>query len=133
MTMCASITPDSGLTLTALLDREGIAHVDFVSMDIELAEPKALAGFDIERFILDFLHRAMPAYLDTGLNWAIERLGKRPSAKGMVVTGEDLARHDRLFRAYGFVYPLLWAATRLDALVPASGYMLVASAGRRSD
>jgi FkbM family methyltransferase len=38
------------VTLTSLLDRLGIERVDFVSMDIELFEPKALAGFDIDRF-----------------------------------------------------------------------------------
>jgi FkbM family methyltransferase len=38
------------ITLNDLLDRNGITKVDFMSMDIELAEPKALAGFDIERF-----------------------------------------------------------------------------------
>jgi FkbM family methyltransferase len=40
----------STITLNDLLDRAGISKVDFLSMDIELAEPKALAGFDIERF-----------------------------------------------------------------------------------
>jgi FkbM family methyltransferase len=38
------------ITLNDLLAREGIAHVDFLSMDIELGEPRALAGFDIERY-----------------------------------------------------------------------------------
>jgi FkbM family methyltransferase len=38
------------ITLTDLLDRLKVPHVDFMSMDIELAEPKALAGFDIDRF-----------------------------------------------------------------------------------
>lgn len=38
------------ITLNDLLARERIGHVDFVSMDIELAEPRALAGFDVERF-----------------------------------------------------------------------------------
>jgi FkbM family methyltransferase len=37
-------------TLTAALDQAGIQKVDFLSMDIELAEPAALAGFDIARF-----------------------------------------------------------------------------------
>lgn len=37
-------------TLNAVLDEAGITRVDFVSMDIELAEPQALAGFDILRF-----------------------------------------------------------------------------------
>jgi len=38
------------ITLNDLLTREGIARVDFMSMDIELGEPRALAGFDIERY-----------------------------------------------------------------------------------
>ena len=38
------------ITLTDLLDAEGVKKVDFVSIDIELWEPKALAGFDVERF-----------------------------------------------------------------------------------
>jgi SAM-dependent methyltransferase len=69
--------------------------------------------------------------LDTALNWGVERLGKASSAKGMVVTGDDLARHRKAFRAYSRVYPLVWAVSRLDALVPASGYMLIASLTRR--
>jgi FkbM family methyltransferase len=43
------------ITLNDLLDRNGIRKVDFVNMDVELAEPKALAGFDISRFRPDFL------------------------------------------------------------------------------
>ena len=38
------------MTLSDLLDREGITTFDFLSMDIELHEPQALKGFDIERF-----------------------------------------------------------------------------------
>lgn len=38
------------ITLTDLLRTEGIASVDFLTMDIELAEPRALAGFDLQRF-----------------------------------------------------------------------------------
>ncbi len=37
-------------TLDALLEAEGILRIDFLSMDIEGGAPKALAGFDIERF-----------------------------------------------------------------------------------
>jgi hypothetical protein len=36
--------------LNDLLEREHVTTIDFMSMDIELAEPKALAGFDIERY-----------------------------------------------------------------------------------
>ena len=38
------------ITLNDLLTHEQITTFDFLTMDIELAEPKALKGFDIERF-----------------------------------------------------------------------------------
>ena len=38
------------ITLNDLLPRHGIERFDFLSMDIELSEPKALAGFDLRRF-----------------------------------------------------------------------------------
>ena len=44
--------------------------------------------------------------VDTALNWGIDRLGKKASAKGMVVTGDDLARNRKAFRAYSAIYPL---------------------------
>jgi hypothetical protein len=37
------------ITLDDLLDRENIGRFDFMSMDVELAEPRALAGFSITR------------------------------------------------------------------------------------
>jgi FkbM family methyltransferase len=38
------------ITLNDLLPKHGIEKFDFLSMDIELSEPKALAGFDLRRF-----------------------------------------------------------------------------------
>ena len=38
------------VALSDLLDRESVKVVDFLSIDIELHEPEALQGFDIERF-----------------------------------------------------------------------------------
>jgi FkbM family methyltransferase len=38
------------ITLNDLLQAEGITKIDFMSMDIELHEPQALRGFDIDRF-----------------------------------------------------------------------------------
>jgi len=38
------------ITLTELLEKSEISKIDFLSMDIEGGEPKALAGFDINRF-----------------------------------------------------------------------------------
>jgi FkbM family methyltransferase len=43
------------ITLDDLLARAGVQKVDFVSMDIELAEAKALAGFDIRRYRPDLV------------------------------------------------------------------------------
>lgn len=36
--------------LTDLLDRARVSNIDFLSVDVELSEPKVLGGFDIERF-----------------------------------------------------------------------------------
>jgi SAM-dependent methyltransferase len=68
--------------------------------------------------------------VDTAINFGVERLGKRGSAKGMVVTGDDVAKHDKAFRLYGAIYPFVRAFSLLDRLVPASGYMLIATARR---
>jgi FkbM family methyltransferase len=38
------------ITLDDLLDAEGVKTIDLLTMDIELHEPEALHGFDIERF-----------------------------------------------------------------------------------
>jgi hypothetical protein len=38
------------ITMNDLLRKHGIERFDFLSMDIELSEPKALAGFDIDKY-----------------------------------------------------------------------------------
>jgi len=43
-------TPTRTSTLDDILDRLGIKQIDFLNMDIELAEPQGLAGFSINRF-----------------------------------------------------------------------------------
>jgi FkbM family methyltransferase len=43
-------TKISTITLTELLDANGVEKIDFLSMDIEGGEPRALAAFDIDRF-----------------------------------------------------------------------------------
>jgi SAM-dependent methyltransferase len=86
------------------------------------------------RFEIEAHHtysRFFSELVDTVINVAIERLGKKGSAKGMVVTGVDLAKHRKMFLIYSLAYPIVWAFSRLDALVPASGYMLIARARRR--
>jgi FkbM family methyltransferase len=44
------------ITMNDLLDREEVTKIDFLSMDINGAEPIALAGFDIERFAPKLVH-----------------------------------------------------------------------------
>ena len=97
--------------------------------------PERLRELLAGRFELESHHtysRFFSELVDTAINWAVERTGKRGSAKGMVVTGDDVAKNRKLFRLYSLVYPFVWAVTRLDALVPASGYMLIAAARRES-
>ena len=38
------------VTLTKVLEEQGVTALDFLSMDIEQAEPQALQGFDINRY-----------------------------------------------------------------------------------
>jgi len=97
----------------------------------------SLAALLAPRFSLE-AHRTYSRFfseaVDTAINWGVERLGKRPSVKGMVVTGSDLRRHRKAFRAYSFLHPMVWTVSRLDALLPwTSGYMLLASLTRRRD
>jgi SAM-dependent methyltransferase len=92
---------------------------------------RLLAG----RFVLE-RHRTYSRFfseaVDTAINFAVERVGKKPSAKGMVVTGADLDKHRKLFLAYSLVYPAVWSIAKLDSLIPwASGYMLIARAVRQ--
>jgi SAM-dependent methyltransferase len=99
--------------------------------------PEGLAALLKSRFILD-RHRTYSRFfseaVDTAINWGVERLGKKSSAKGLVVTASDLQRHRKAFRAYSLVYPAVWAISRLDGLLPwASGYMLLAGLTRRED
>ncbi len=85
-------------------------------------------------FLLDDHHtysRFFSQLVDTGTQWGVERLGKKGSSKGLVVTGDDVTRHRKLFRAYSVVYPIVASVSAFDALLPwASGYMLIAAATR---
>jgi SAM-dependent methyltransferase len=72
--------------------------------------------------------------VDTAINFAVEKLGKKGSAKGMVVTGKDMQRHAKQFRLYSLLYPLVWLISRFDyAISFVSGYMLITRAVRLED
>jgi SAM-dependent methyltransferase len=88
------------------------------------------ADFEVERSRT--YSRFFSELVDTAINWGVERLGKKGSSKGMVVTGSDVARHAKMFRAYSAIYPFVATLSSLDALIPwSSGYMIVVSARRR--
>jgi ubiquinone/menaquinone biosynthesis C-methylase UbiE len=95
--------------------------------------PESLRALLTPHFTLQEHHtssRFFSEAVDTAINWGVARLGKKGSAKGMVVTGADVKNHRKMFLAYSAVYPAVWVVTRFDALVPASGYMLLARATR---
>jgi len=67
------------------------------------------------------------------MQWGLESLGKKGSRKGVVVTGGDINRHAKMFKAYSLVFPLVWGFSRLDALLPLNdGYRLLLVATRRA-
>ena len=99
--------PTTTTTLDDTLDRLGITRVDFLSMDIELAEPKALAGFSIDRFrprlvcieahagvrqqILDYFHQHNYVVIGQYLgvdddNYWFAPLGTAPAERSIVQT-----------------------------------------------
>lgn len=76
--------------------------------------------------------KAFSETVDTAMQWALESLGKKGSKKGVVVTGGDLNRHAKMFRAYSLVFPFVWGFSRLDRLLPLNdGYRLLMVATRR--
>ena len=75
------------ITLNDLLDREGVEKIDLVSMDIEGHEPKAFAGFDIERFAPELLvvegkNKGVKEYLEEHGYVQIERYKKFDTVNG---------------------------------------------------
>jgi hypothetical protein len=75
------------ITLNDLLDREGVEKIDLVSMDIEGHEPKAFAGFDIERFAPELLvvegkNKGVKEYLEDHGYVQIERYKKFDTVNG---------------------------------------------------
>jgi len=96
--------------------------------------PEGLRSLLAGRFELERHHtysRFFSEAVDTAINLAVERLGKKGSAKGMLITGADVSKHRKLFLAYSAIYPFVWAVSRLDVLAPRPGYMLIASAVRK--
>jgi ubiquinone/menaquinone biosynthesis C-methylase UbiE len=70
-------------------------------------------------------------FTDTMINWGVSVLkgNQAHSEKGIVVTEQDLKTHDKMFRIYSLIYPVVWLVSRLDTLLFfRSGYLLIALA-----
>jgi SAM-dependent methyltransferase len=80
--------------------------------------------------------RAFSEGIDLALNGAYEKLrpsrnGRAASAKGVVITGDDVQAHRRQFALLSVVYPFLRAISALDVVLPMQeGYKLIVRATR---
>jgi len=69
--------------------------------------------------------------LDTliAFGFGLLKKGEDTTRKGLLLTGQDLLRHEKIFKAYSLIYPLAWFMARLDMLLFwCSGYMLIVKA-----
>jgi SAM-dependent methyltransferase len=69
--------------------------------------------------------------IDTLITFGFDLLkkGEGTSQKGLLVTEQDMRRHQKIFWVYSTIYPVVWVFARLDLmLVWCSGYMLIAKA-----
>lgn len=90
----------STVTLDDLLDAEGVREIDLLSMDIELWEPKALAGFDIERFrpelvVIEFhepIRDQLKEYFASHGYAQIEKYTRWDGRNAYYVPADDLAK-----------------------------------------
>ena len=69
--------------------------------------------------------------IDTLITFGFSLLkkGEAASQKGLLVTGDDLRRHQKTFRMYSLLYPVVWSFAKLDLLLfLSSGYMMLVKA-----
>ncbi len=74
--------------------------------------------------------------IDALITWGVRQAKGQPhggGVKGTVVTGQDIAKHKKLFVIYAVLFPFFWCAAQLDRLLWfRDGYMLIASVRMRS-
>jgi len=74
-----------------------------------------------------FFSQLVDTVMTAGIR-AVKQQQSGAQVKGTVVTGQDVRRHETLFRLYRVSYPLLWLVAQLDRLLWwRSGYMLLAT------
>ena len=79
-------------------------------------------------------NRFFSELLDIALNYAVTRqTGAASTEKGLVVTSDELSKHEKSFKLYSAIYPLCWLWARLDVLLPfTAGYMLALRVEKRA-
>jgi len=80
------------------------------------------SGHSYSRFFIELFD------VGVSLIFGLLRRG-RVSKKGVVVTGEDIRAHDKKFKLFSLIYPLVWLMTQLDRLLFFTpGYSLIVQA-----
>lgn len=75
-----------------------------------------------------FFSKFMDTLMVLGISLLKRNRREARSGRGVLVTGEDMQSHQRLFILYSLVYPFVWLFSRLDRLLPfRTGYMLFAA------
>jgi len=122
-------SPIRRLRLAVGLTDEKHGHVR-PGYTLESLQNVLLPSFDIDkhgtysRFFVELYDVAVSLFFDRAKN------GKH-SAKGNVVTGDELRKHEKKFRLFSLIYPLVWLFAQIDrALFFTSGYSLIARAHR---
>ncbi len=80
--------------------------------------------------------RFFSEFIDALLSFAYTNFGSgkgKESAKGVLVTGQDMKKSGGMFRLLSLAYPFIWLISRLDALLFFTrGYSLIVSARKTS-
>ena len=87
-----------------------------------------------QRFTITAVHTYSKFFsecIDTLMTAAVDRLkrGHKTSAKGRVVTEDNMGQYRKMFKMYSAIYPIVWLFSRLDNLLFwCSGYMMIVKA-----
>ncbi len=96
--------------------------------------PESLAQAAGDYFTITAQHtysKFFSELIDTLINWGVSLVkgDQAHSEKGIVVTEQDMNKHDKMFRIYALIYPVVRLISQLDRLLFfRSGYLLIARA-----
>jgi SAM-dependent methyltransferase len=94
-------------------------------------ELRALLGQQFSIVAVRTYSKFFSECIDTLITAAVDWLkrGENASAKGRVVTGNDLGQYQNMFKIYSVIYPMMWLFAQLDRLLFwCSGYMMIVKA-----